>query len=158
MGARRSMHRVEQNFAHALSCLVVFLRRGAESTLTGYGVPTIPSWFTTTFLKIVEEVMTLGLPQVCELWLGVSKGMVLVKHLAPNILKTLAVNYCGCQLARRKGWVAPAYHKNEGATLHPGESKFSLHYNGRPHERFGVRVWTWNLGILGGFGEKLVKN
>ena len=28
--------------------------------------------------------MTSGLPQVCKLWFGVSKGMPCVKHLAPK--------------------------------------------------------------------------
>ena len=52
----------------------------------------------------------------------------------------------------------PAYHKKEGATLHPGACKFSLQCDGRPHERFGVRVGMWNLGILSGKGGKFVNN
>ena len=52
----------------------------------------------------------------------------------------------------------PAYHRKEGATPHPGASKFSLQYDGRLEERVGVRVVTWNLGSLSGKGEKLVKN
>ena len=43
--------------------------------------------------------------------LGVEKGMLLVKHLAPKIL--MAVNYCGRQLARTLGWAAPAYHDKQ---------------------------------------------
>ena len=62
----------------------------------------------------------------------------------------MAVNYCGHQLARRLGWAAPAYHKKEGAIPHPGACKFSLQYDGRPDGRFGVRVWTQNLGSLSG--------
>ena len=61
------------------------------------GVPASLSWFSTTFLKIVMEVMASGLPQFCKLRLGVSKGMLPVKHLTPKILT--AVNYSGRQLA-----------------------------------------------------------
>ena len=50
------------------------------------------------------------------------------------------------------GWAVPAYHKKEGATPHPGAFTFSFHYNGRPDERFGVRVGTINLGSLSGKG------
>ena len=77
----------------------------------------------TMFHKIVTEVITSGLPQVCKLWLGVSKGMLPVKHVAETI--RIAVNYCGRQLALGLGWAAPAYHKKKGTTLHPGARKFS---------------------------------
>ena len=97
---------------------------------SGCGVPSFLSWSTTAFLKIVVEVMTSGLPLVSKLPLGVSKGMLPVKHLVPKILKIMAVNYCGRQLARRLGWAAPAYHKKEGVTLNPGACKFSLQYDG----------------------------
>ena len=60
------------------------------------------------------------LPQVYELWLGVSKGMLLFIHLAPKIHKIMAVNHCEHQLDRRLGWVAPAYRRKGGATPHPG--------------------------------------
>ena len=60
--------------------------------------------------------MTLGLPQVCNLWLGVSNGMLPVEYLAPKILTTMAVICCGHQLCQRLGWSAPAYHKMECAT------------------------------------------
>ena len=73
-----------------------------------------------------------------------------VRHLAPNILKIMAVNYCWRQLARKLGWAAPAYHKKEGATPHPGACKFNLQYDGRPDECFWVRVGTWNLVSQGG--------
>ena len=69
--------------------------------LSGCGVHAFLSWFSTTCLEIVVEVMTSGLPQVCEQWLGVGNGMLPVEHLAPEILKIMAVNYCGRQLARR---------------------------------------------------------
>ena len=78
--------------------------------------------------------------------------MIPVKHIAPKILKIMAVNYCGCHIARRLGWAAPAYHEKEGGTPHPGVRKHSLQYDGRPDERFWLRVWTWNLGSLCGNG------
>ena len=56
------------------------------------------------------------------------------------LIYIIAVNCCGRQLAQRLGWVAPAYHKKESASLHLGVCKFSLQYDG-----FGVRVGTWNL-------------
>ena len=52
----------------------------------------------------------------------------------------------------------PAYHKKEGATLHPGACKNSLLCDVRPDRRFGVRVGTWNVGSLIGKGEKFMKN
>ena len=48
------------------------------------------SWFSTAFLIIVVDHVTTGLSQVCELWLGVGKGMLPVGHLAPKI--HMAVN------------------------------------------------------------------
>ena len=70
----------------------------------------------------------------------------------------MVVNYCERQLARRFGWAAPAYHENDGATPHPGACKFSLQYDRRHDERFGVRVGMWYLGNLRGKGEKFLKN
>ena len=57
----------------------------------------------------------------------------------------MAVNYCGLQLARRLGWAAPAYHKEEGAFPHSGVCKFSLQYDRRPGERFGM--WKWGRSL-----------
>ena len=99
--------------------------------------------------------MTSGLPQVSKLWLGVSNGMLPVRHLATNIL-IMAVNYCWRQLARQLRWATPAYHQKVAAAPHPGVCKFSLQYEGRPDGCLGVRVGTWNLGSLS--GEKLMKN
>ena len=101
---------------------------------SGCGVPAFPSWFCTTFLKIVVEVMTSGLPHGCKLWMVVSKCMFPVRRLAKKILKIMVVSYCGCQLACRLGWVAPAYHEKEGATPHPGACNSNLQYDGRPDE------------------------
>ena len=108
------------------------------------------SWATTTFLKILVEVVTSGLPQVCKPWIEVRKGMLLVKHLAPKIIV--------CQLARRLGWAAPAYQKKEGATPHPGMCKLSLQHDRWSDERLWVRVRMWKLGSLRGKREKFVKN
>ena len=90
--------------------------------------------------------MTSGLPQICKLWLEVIKRMLPVKHLASEILKIMAVNYCGRHL--------PTIKKK----VHPGACKFSLQYDRWPDERFGVWVGMWNLGSLSGKGEKFVKN
>ena len=76
-----------------------------------------------------------------------------VKHLAQEIPMT--VNYCGRQLTRTLGYAAHAYHKKEGATLHPGACKHSLQYDGRPDERFGVRVGTQNLDGRNGSGGEV---
>ena len=43
--------------------------------------------------------------------------------------------------------MADAYHKEKGATPHPGEHKHSLQYD-RSDGRLAVRVWMWNLGSL----------
>ena len=114
---------------------------------SGCGVPAFPSWFFATFLKIV------GLPLTCYLWLGVSKGMLPVRHLAKKIL--MAVNYCVHQLFRRLGWSAPAYHKKEGAIPHPVAHKHSLQYDARPEGRFGMWVWIGNLGSLSRMGGEI---
>ena len=98
--------------------------------------------------------MTSRLPQVCKLWFEVSKGMFHVEHLATNILMAVSY-YCGCQIARRLGWAASACHKTEGAPPHPGASKFSLQYDGRPAGRFGVWVGMRNLGSLSGKGGEV---
>ena len=85
-------------------------------------------------------------------------GMLPVKHQAPNILKIMAVIYCGYQLAQRLGWVTPAYHRKEGTIPHPGACKFSLQYDGRPDECLWMLVGTWNVGSLSGKREKFVKS
>ena len=67
----------------------------------------------------------------------------------------MAVNYCGRQLTRRLRWAAPAYHKKECAARHTGACQFSLQFDWRPDERFGVQVGMWNLGSLGGMGREV---
>ena len=74
--------------------------------------------------------------------------MLPVEHLGPIFLKS--VNYCGRQLARILGWAAPACHQKKFTTPHPGACKFSLQYDGRPDERFGMLFGTWNLDNLSG--------
>ena len=49
--------------------------------------------------------------------------------------------------------MAPAYHKKEVATPHPGSCKFSLQYDRRPDECLGVRVGMWNIDSLSGNGD-----
>ena len=58
----------------------------------------------------------------------------------------MAATKHGHQPAQRPGWAALAYHKQEGAILDPGLCKHCLQNNGKPDERFGVRVGTWNIG------------
>ena len=82
--------------------------------------------------------------------------MLPVDDLDPKIL--MAVNYCGCQLARTLGWAAPAYHTKEVETQHPGARRHSLQYGGRPDGRFGVRVGMWNVGSPSGKGGNFEKN
>ena len=71
-----------------------------------------------TFLKVMVVVINSGLPQVCELWFGVINCMLPVILPAKKVL--IAVIYYGRLLARRVGWVASAYHKEEGAAPCPG--------------------------------------
>ena len=76
--------------------------------------------------------------------------MLPVKHLAQKIIKIMAVNYCGRQLAQWLWRAAPAFHKKEGAAPHHVACKFSLQYDERPDVRFGM----WNVDSLSGKGEK----
>ena len=92
------------------------------------------------------DIMSLGLPQVCKLYFWASRDIPPVRHLALKIL--MAVSDCARQLACRLVWAVPAYHKEEGATPHPGACKHSSQYDGRPDGRVGVCVGTWNLGSM----------
>ena len=85
----------------------------------------------------------------------VGKGMLPVSIPTQKILKIVAVNHCGHQLARRLGWAAPAYHIKEGPTPHPGACKFSLLCDRRTDECFRVRVGMWNVGSLSGKGGEV---
>ena len=123
----------------ATKSLAFFLSWGALIGFSGCGVPAFPCWFCTTLSKLVVEVMTSGLPQVCKLWFGVCKGMLHVGHLAPQIL-----------MAVRLGWVVPANHIKEGTTPHPDVCKHGLQYDRRPDWRIGAWVGTWKLGSLSG--------
>ena len=67
----------------------------------------------------------------------------------------MAATKHGHQPARRLGWAALAYHKQEGATPHPGPRKHCLQNDGKPDERFGVRVGTWNIGSMSGRGTEV---
>ena len=57
--------------------LAFYLSRGAQFVFSGFGIHAFASWYSTTFHKIVIEIKILGLPQVCKLLCGVSKGMLL---------------------------------------------------------------------------------
>ena len=59
-----------------------------------------------------------GLPQVSNLWFGVSEGMLPMNYLTLQML--IADDYCGLQLASRFGLEVPAYLKVDGATSRPG--------------------------------------
>ena len=61
----------------------------------------------------------------------------------------------GHQRAQRLGWAALACHKQEGATPDPGPRKHCLQNDGKPDERFGVRVGTWNIGSMSGRGTEV---
>ena len=67
----------------------------------------------------------------------------------------MEVSKRGHQPARRLGWAAPAYHKKDGATPHPGSRRHGLLYDGKPDERFGVRLGSWNVGSLRGRGVEV---
>ena len=62
-------------------------------------------------------------------------------------------NYCGHQLDQSLGWAAPACHKKEDATPHPGVGKHGLQYDRRPNGHFAVLVGTWNFGSLSRKGD-----
>ena len=130
-----------RNQHYIIICFTLYFR-GDQFWLSGRDVPAFLTWFSTTFLKIVVEDTTSGLLLVCKLRFGESKGMLPVKDIASNI--QMAVNYCGHQLARRFRWVASAYQKKEGATLHPEACKYSLQYDGRPG---GALVCGFGHGI-----------
>ena len=69
----------------------------------------------------------------------------------------MVVDYCWCQQASRLGWVAPTYHKKEGATPHPGGHQNSLQYGGRPDWRLGEQIGMWNINGLSGKAGKCLK-
>ena len=129
--------------------LAFFLCKGAQFEFSGCGVPAFLSWLYTTFLKILVEVMTSGLSQVCNLWFGVSKGILPVRLLAQEII--MAVNYCGHQVEQRFGWAVPAYHEKEGAALILEHASLACCMTGDDDDdgRFGVQ----NLGSLRGKGD-----
>ena len=61
----------------------------------------------------------------------------------------------GHQPTQRLGCTTLAYHKQEGAAPDPGLRKHCLQNGGKPDERFGVRVGTWNIGSMSGRGTEL---
>ena len=87
--------------------------------------------------------------------LGVSKGMLPLKTTCSDKMLMMAATKHEHQPARRLGWAALAYHKQEGATPDPGPRKHCLQNDGKPDERFGVRVGTWNIGSMSGRGTEV---
>ena len=51
----------------------------------------------------------------------------------------------GHQPAQRLWWAALAYHKQKGAAPDPGSCKHCLQNDGKPDERLGVSLGTWNV-------------
>ena len=60
------------------------------------------------------------------------EGKQLHAPIEASMKVLMAIDYCGHQLARRLGWPAPAYLKEEGATPHPGIFRHGLKYEGSP--------------------------
>ena len=48
----------------------------AQFRFSGCDIPAFSCWFSTTFLRIVIDVMTSGLSQFCMLWLGLMDTLV----------------------------------------------------------------------------------
>ena len=67
----------------------------------------------------------------------------------------MAATKHGHQPAQRLGWAALAYHNQEGATPDPGPRKHCLQNDGKPDQRFGVRMGTWNIGSMSGRGTEV---
>ena len=64
----------------------------------------------------------------------------------------MAVRRRGHQPAQRLEWAALAYQKQKGAAPDLGPCKHCLQNDGKPDERLGVRVGTWNVGSMSGRG------
>ena len=64
----------------------------------------------------------------------------------------IAASKHGHQPAQTFGW---AYHKQKGAAPDPGLCKHCLQNDGKPDERLGVRVGTWNVGSMSGRGTEV---
>ena len=101
------------------------MSREAHFGFSGCGIPVFPSCFSTTFLIIVVEVVTPGLPQVCKLCLGVSKGMLPVRHLAPKILNH-GSQFLWAPTSPEFVVDGTCLQQKEDATPHPGVGRFSL--------------------------------
>ena len=97
------------------------------------------------------DINTSGQSLVCKLWIGVSKGMLPVRHLAPKI--HMAVNYCGSQLDRRLGWAAPASDKKEGAIL--VRTNIAISMAGGMMNAVGCGLRQRNSGSLSGKGREV---
>ena len=67
----------------------------------------------------------------------------------------MAATKHGLQPSQGLGWPALGYHKQEGATPQPGLRKHCFRNDGKPDERFGVRVGTWIIGSMSGRGTEV---
>ena len=76
--------------------------------------------------------------------------MLPVKTTCSNTIFMMETTKHGHQPARRLGWAAYAYHKQEGASPDPGPCKHCLQNDGKPDERFGVRLGPWYIGSMSG--------
>ena len=85
----------------------------------GVAHPPSRASFPPHFSKIVGR-HSLGTTHVPKMRLGVSKGMLPVKTTCSNKILMMAATKHGHQPARRLGWAALAYHKQEGAIPDPG--------------------------------------
>ena len=67
----------------------------------------------------------------------------------------MAAQKHGHQPAQRLGGATLAYHKQKGATPDSGLRKHCLHNDGKPDERLGVRLGTWNVRSISGRGTEV---
>ena len=98
---------------------------------------------------------SLGTTSVRKPRLGVSKGMLPLETMRSNKTLMMTAGRHGHQPAQRLGWAALAYHKQKGATPDLGPRKHCLQNDGKSDERLGVRVGTWNVGIMSGRGKEV---
>ena len=83
------------------------------------------------------------------------QGHAVHKTMCFNKILMMAATKYGHQPGQRLGWAALAYHKQEDANPDPGPRKHCLQNDGKPDERFGVRVGTWNIGSMSGRGTEV---
>ena len=70
----------------------------------------------------------------------------------------MAASKQGYQPAQRLGWAALTYHKQKGAAPDLGPCKHCLQNDGKPNDRLGVRLGTWNVGSMSGRGAEVCED